>query len=325
VAIRRNVVEGNSRYDETEGFQGSSHGLFAWYFDADLEVSGNEVRDYTVTGLGVGGFFRSAVVRDNVLARGEVGAMNFGVLMAEDGYLRGLFGAPISEGDAALGAGVVTGNTITTTGTDPGAAIALISRNEGAVVTDNTLSVDNPTGVAIQLLDDHADTYVGGNTIHGDAMYAGVLVSPRGQSAVDIAVHANSFTGTGTRGLSIELPYGGSATGTTLTENALATGAKDDFAATGAQVWIEGDHTLLHANHLGGGGEAAVVVSGSDNTLSANHHHGSYAGWSSKAEEGLWRLEASSADNWILRPGPDGLDTTDQLRDLGTDNLLELD
>ena len=60
-----------------------------------------------------------------------------------------------------------------------------------------------------------------------------------------------------------------------------------------------------------------------NNYLLTNEHHGVYPGWSNGG--GLWNFDADSTNNTVMDPGPEGLDTTDQLQDLGTDNELFTD
>jgi len=189
--------------------------------------------------------------------------------------------------------------------------------------------VDNAAGAGIMLDGSTAAAYVGNNRIHGQGggMFAGVNLSSEDGVVGDNVVHANTISGIGSRGISLDGSAGGSITGNVCSENLLAAGSAEDFVAGASQLWVGAgaDDNLFHANSLGGGGEAAVDVAGDRNYFVANQHFGSYQGWTSEAQNGLWRFQADSADNMVVDPGPDGLDTTDQFLDLGTGSELHAD
>lgn len=325
IAIRGNTLDGNARLDETaaSGWQGSTHLLFAWYFDADLEVSDNDIRNFCIAGLGIGGFFRSVTVRDNHVEPGPVTG-NIGMLLNEDGYFRGLMGAPISEGDAGLAAGIITRNTFVITGNPAagGIAVFLLAGNTGVQVTENHIQVSgNAAAGGIRIQGYAENNRIADNTIVGDGMGAAIAISAGEVQATSNVVHGNQVEGSGLAGIVVSAAEAGDASGNVVSQNDFS-----DFVATGGQTVIGpyADANVFLGNLFGGGGAAAIAVQGSvDNRFLGNEHYGDYPGWSSGS--GLWTFDADSADNKVIEPGPNGLDTADQLQDLGTDNALVMD
>jgi hypothetical protein len=152
-------------------------------------------------------------------------------------------------------------------------------------------------------------------------MGAAIAVAGDASQATSNVVQGNRVEGTGVAGVVLSAAETGSASDNVVSQNDLS-----DFTATEGQAVIGpfADDNVLLGNLFGGGGAAAIAVqNGQDNRFLGNEHYGDYPGWASGS--GLWTFDADSVDNKVIEPGPDGLDTTDQVQDLGTDNVLVAD
>jgi hypothetical protein len=161
ILITDNHFDGNARPDPDgvsslyyagvdETWQGMSHAMFFWFFDADVVVSGNTIENVLGVGMGFGGYFGHLTIQDNCVRTGGNTFSGNGISANEEGYGTTLFGKTVGEGDRDLATTVISGNRVAAGSEYSGygeGINALFGR--GVVASGNSVSVDDPLHVAV--------------------------------------------------------------------------------------------------------------------------------------------------------------------------------